>query len=71
VDFVAERSDGTVLPVEVKFRRRIDRDDSAGIRFFQAKYASPLGVIVTRELSHWDPAERVLYIPLPNFLLAF
>lgn len=71
VDFVAERSDGTVLPIEVKFRKRIDREDGAGVRFFQAKYSCPLGVIVTRELSKWDAEDRILYIPLPNFLLAF
>jgi predicted AAA+ superfamily ATPase len=71
VDFVAERIDGQVLPIEVKFRKRIDAEDSVGIRVFRSRYDSPMGVVVTRELSRWDAAEGVLYIPLMHFLLAF
>jgi predicted AAA+ superfamily ATPase len=71
VDFVAERVDGAVLPVEVKFRKRIDPADIAGVRHFFAKFECPLSVVVTRDLSRWDERERVLYTPLQNFLLAF
>jgi hypothetical protein len=71
VDFVAERLDGEVLPVEVKFRKRIDLPDLDGLRYFMRKFKSPLGVVVTRELGRWDPGERILFIPLPSFLLAF
>lgn len=71
VDFVAERLDGVVLPVEVKFRRRIDAHDLEGLRYFARKFASPLGVVVTRDLSRWDAAERIHYVPLQTFLLAF
>ncbi len=71
VDFVAERIDGAVLPVEVKFRKRIDAPDLDGLRFFMRKFGSPSGVVVTRELSRWDAEERILHMPLPSFLLAF
>jgi len=71
VDFVAERTDGSVLPVEIKFRKRVDPGDTAGVKAFQARYRPPLAIIVTRELSKWDTAGRILYIPLQNFLLAF
>ena len=71
VDFVVERVDGEVLPVEIKFRRRIDPEDTSGIRHFMEKFGSPLGVIVTRDLNRWDAASRILCIPLQNFLLSF
>ena len=71
VDFVAERLDGQVLPIEVKFRKKIDPPDSAGLLYFRSKFESPLGIVVTRELSHWDVEKRILFIPLQNFLLAF
>lgn len=71
VDFVAERLDGAVLPVEVKFRKRIDAVDLEGLRHFMRRFSSPSGVVVTRELSRWDAQDRILYIPLQNFLLAF
>jgi hypothetical protein len=71
VDFVAERVDGSVLPVEVKFRKRIDPPDLDGLRYFMRRFGSPSGVVVTRDLSSWDPDRRILFIPLQSFLLAF
>jgi predicted AAA+ superfamily ATPase len=71
VDFVAERLDGEVLPIEVKFRKRIDRPDIDGIRYFQKRFGAKRAVVVTRELSRWDRESSILYMPLQNFLLAF
>lgn len=73
VDFIAERVDGTVVPIEVKFRKRIDEEDLVGIRLFMERFRdrSPLGIVVTRELSEWDHKRRILFIPLQFFLLAF
>jgi len=71
VDFIAERVDGSVLPVEVKFRKRIDAADLDGLRHFMRKFESPRGVVVTRDLTRWDAGARILYIPLQSFLLAF
>jgi predicted AAA+ superfamily ATPase len=71
VDFVAERIDGVVVPVEVKFRRRIDRPDLAGLTLFRSRYKPPLSVLVTRETGQWNEADRTLSIPLEAFLSAF
>lgn len=71
VDFVAERVDGAVLPVEIKFRKRIDAEDLLGLRLFAERFGSALSVMVTRDLSRWDAQNRFLFIPLENFLLAF
>jgi uncharacterized protein len=73
VDFVAERADGTVIPIEVKFRNRIDEEDLAGIRLFMERFHDrcPSGIVVTRELSQWDHKRKVLFVPLQYFLLAF
>lgn len=71
VDFVAEKLDGTVLPIEVKYRKRIDAADLAGLRLFRSRFDVPLSVVVTRDRADWDRAERILYVPLQSFLLLF
>ncbi|MCK6481041.1 MAG: ATP-binding protein [Planctomycetaceae bacterium] len=72
VDFVAERIDGETLPVEVKFRRRIDPgEDGRGLRLYMERFRPPLGVMVTRDLHRWDAEPGILHVPLGTFLLAF
>ena len=71
VDFVAERLDGTVVPIEVKFRKRIQAEDLAGVRLFQSRFECPLALIVTRDYSGWDKSTRTLFVPLQSFLLLF
>ena len=46
VDFVAERVDGAVVPIEVKYRKRIDADDIDSVVHFMKKFGSRLGVLV-------------------------
>lgn len=71
VDFVAERADGTVLPIEVTYRKRIDPADLFGIRLFGERFAAPLSVVVTRDRYAWIEMERLLFLPMDAFLLAF
>jgi predicted AAA+ superfamily ATPase len=71
IDFVAERTDGAVLPIEVKFRRRIDPDDRVGLNHFIGRFNAPCGIMVTRDVSQWDEDGTCLFVPLLNFLLAF
>lgn len=71
VDFVAERLDGTVVPVEVKFRRRIEASDLQGLQLFRRRYTPPLSIVVTRETAQWNAKDRILLIPLETFLVAF
>jgi len=71
VDFVAERADGAVLPVEVKFRKRVDEVDLAGVRYFAERYDSPHSVVVTRETCRWDGRRSELLVPLLSSLVSF
>jgi predicted AAA+ superfamily ATPase len=71
VDFVAERVDGTCLPIEVKFRKRIDAQDRKGVLVFMERHDAPHAIIVTRDLAEWDPSSRILCVPLLEFLLSF
>jgi uncharacterized protein len=71
VDFVAEAADGSVIPIEVKFRRKIDPQETSPLLRFMEQYKSPMGVVVTRDTFQIDSSNRVLLIPLMDFLLAF
>ena len=71
VDFVAEAIDGAVVPVEVKFRRKIDPADLAGLATFRKRFRPPMSIIVTRDRCEWNRDEKMLFMPLQSFLLAF
>jgi predicted AAA+ superfamily ATPase len=75
VDFVAERLDGKVLPIEIKFRHTIRKEDLSGLIHFTNIYEENLedtrGVVVTRDYFEWDSNRRLLFVPLATFLLAF
>lgn len=71
VDFVVEALDGRVIPVEVKFRRRVDGPDLATMGRFMGRFETPLGIVITRETYQWDRDRRILLVPLQDFLLAF
>lgn len=71
VDFVVEGVDGSLLPVEVKFRRRVEEADLRSFHRFLDTHRPRLGIVVTRDLFRWDGERRVLLVPLMDFLLAF
>jgi uncharacterized protein len=71
VDFIAERADGFVLPIEVKFRKRVQGEDLAGIKVFCERFKTAAPVVVTRETYSFEPLFRTLLLPLESFLLAF
>jgi predicted AAA+ superfamily ATPase len=71
VDFVAERTDGTTLPIEVKFRRKIDPEDLRGLKVYLERLGAPQGILVTRDHYEWRSKERILCVPLLDFLLLF
>jgi predicted AAA+ superfamily ATPase len=70
VDFVVEALDGTVIPVEVKFRRNIRPEDEAALRRFIERYDAPFGILVTRDLFRCDGDDLVLRVPVLEFLSA-
>ena len=59
------------IPIEVKYRRRIDHRDTVGLRAFTEKavYNAPFGVLVTlgEEAASDDP--RIVSVPLSTFLM--
>ena len=70
VDFVLTVGEQRI-PIEVKYRRRIDFSDTIGLRSFIEKvhYHAPFGVLVTM---HDEPATddpRIVSIPLSSLLL--
>lgn len=71
VDFIIEALDGGVIPIEVKFRRRIDPEDWAPLANFMNEHGSSLGIMVTRETFKIDQDRNILFVPLMDFLLAF
>lgn len=71
IDFACEAVDGNLVPIEVKFRRRIDAADFATIQRFVDTHHCPLGIVVTRETYEYRPLARLLFVPLLEFLLAF
>jgi hypothetical protein len=71
VDFVAEALDGTVVPIEVKFRRKIRPEDTVTLRRFLDRFDAPFGIVVTRDLFRVEDGDRVLCVPLLEFLLGF
>jgi predicted AAA+ superfamily ATPase len=70
VDFVLTVGEQRI-PIEVKYRRRIDHHDTIGLRSFieKAHYHAPFGVLVTLldEAASDDP--RIVSIPLSTLLL--
>ncbi len=59
------------IPIEIKYRRRIDHRDSMGLRAFieSAVYNAPFGILVTlgEEVATDDP--RIVSMPLSSFLM--
>ncbi len=59
------------IPLEVKFRRRIDREDTLGLRRFVEKSANdaPFGVLVTLDDEYVSDDPRIVAVPLASLLL--
>jgi len=59
------------IPIEIKYRKRIDHQDTIGLRAFMEKphYNAPFGVLVTLndEVASGDP--RIVSLPLSSLLL--
>lgn len=70
VDFVLTVGDQRI-PVEVKFRRRIDHADTRGLRAFIEKsvYNAPFGLLVTQADEGASDDPRIVSLPLSTLLL--
>lgn len=70
VDFVVTIGEQRI-PVEVKYRRRIDHGDSVGLRSFmgRAHYNAPFAILVTLTDETGSDDPRIVSLPLSTLLL--
>jgi len=70
VDFVVTVGERRI-PIEVKYRRRIDHEDTVGLRAFmdKAHYNAPFGILITLTDAVASEDPRIVSLPLPSFLL--
>lgn len=72
VDFVVHVGPRTYVPIEVKYRERIDPSQLHSVRNFAAKYSKGnIPIVVTKRWERFGNHEGIFYIPLPLFLLLF
>jgi len=55
------------LPIEVKYRDRIEKRDLKGLLEFSKRYRPPLKMVVTRE--RLDLNDNIIFVPLWLFLM--
>ena len=70
VDFVLTIGEQRI-PVEIKYRRRIDHPDTAGLRSFMEKahYNAPFSVLITLSDEPGSDDPRIVSLPLSSLLL--
>lgn len=70
VDFILTVGEQRI-PVEVKYRRRIEYNDTFGLRSFieKAHYAAPFGILVTLADEEATDDPRIVSLPLSSLLL--
>lgn len=70
VDFVLTVGEQRI-PVEIKYRRRIDHGDTVGLRAFMEKahYNAPFGILVTLTDDAASDDPRIISLPLSSLLL--
>lgn len=72
VDFIVHIGSKGYLPVEVKYRERIDPSDLNGVRNFATKYAKrAMPIVVSKRWEQFGTRDGMFYLPLPLFLLLF
>jgi hypothetical protein len=71
VDFIVHTAPNRFLPVEVKYRNKIDEGDCKGINKFMGKYKNnKLSILVTKYRTK-STSNNIITIPLSYFLLIF
>jgi uncharacterized protein len=71
IDFIVHAGAGKYIPIEVKYRDRVDKADFRTIRNFCTTYKCGQGIIVTKNWDDFGNKERLFHVPLPHFLLLF
>ncbi|NLH49066.1 MAG: ATP-binding protein [Myxococcales bacterium] len=70
IDFVITLGDQRI-PIEVKYRRRIDFNDTIALRSFieKAHYNAPFGLLITQNDLSASDDPRIVSLPLSSFLM--
>ena len=70
VDFVVTVGEQRI-PIEIKYRRRIDHEDSVGLRSFMERphYNAPFAILVTLTDDTGSDDPRIISLPLSSLLL--
>lgn len=71
IDFVAHLGAGRYLPIDVKYKERIDGGELRTISNFCERLKCSTGIVVTKTWEDFGLRERLFYMPLPQFLLLF
>jgi len=71
VDFIVHTAPNRFLPVEVKYRNKIDKGDYKGINKFMAKYKNTKFSLLVTKHSTKSTSNNITTIPLSLFLLLF
>ena len=69
LDFVVHVGGKRYLPIEVKYRDKVD--DLEAIKYFMKEYGQAFGIVVTKEFFKAPEEKNLLFIPLSIFLLLF
>ncbi|GAB4484630.1 MAG: hypothetical protein OHK006_09360 [Thermodesulfovibrionales bacterium] len=71
VDFIVHTGTGAFLPIEVKYKEKVDNAELRTIRNVCAKLKCTRGIVVTKRWEDFGGKDNLLYMPLPHFLLLF
>lgn len=70
IDFIIQKNK-TILPLEVKYKERLNKKDTKKILSFMKKYKAKHGIVVTKDLLKQEVEEDLIlnFIPIQFFLL--
>lgn len=72
VDFILKK-DGSLTPIEVKYKNTVDKEDMKGIFNFMERFNAKEGIVVTKDRLETteDKGHMIRYIPAWLFLLTY
>lgn len=71
VDFIVHIGAGNYLPVEVKYKEKIESTELRTMRNFCGRLKCSTGIVVTKNWDDFGRKNSLFYMPLPHFLLLF
>lgn len=71
VDFIVHIGAGNYLPVEVKYKEKVEESEMRTIKNFCGRFKCTRGIVVTKRWTDFGKRDNLFYMPLPHFLLLF